>query len=290
MFLPLAALVLLVAGGIVHVLERVPAAVRPRIATGATAIVALLFMGLTAQRNTEYASAISIWQTVVERWPTGRAHYNLGVELKAAGRRAEAIAAFERALRDTPDAHYALGFERQVDQRYDEAAEHYRTYIQLRPMDANVVRAYHQLGRTLQAQGRHEEALAAFGDVLKRKAGDIDGLAGTADTLMALKRWPEAITAYQQYLAVNPGNSMARFNMGLALSEVNRHEDAAAAFSAVISREPSNVAAHINLANALGSMGRYGDAVQAFRRAAELETDPAAREEILAVVRDLIGH
>jgi tetratricopeptide (TPR) repeat protein len=290
MFLPLAALLVLGCVGAARLLARAAAARQPRVGLAAAAAVAVLFVALTAQRNTEYATAISIWQTVVDRWETGRAHYNLGIELRAAGRRADAIAAFERALADTPDAHYALGFERQNDQRFDEAAEHYRTYIRLRPMDANVVRAYHQLGRTLLAQGRHEEALTAFRDVLARKPGDVDGLAGSADTLLALKRWPEAISAYQQYLAVNPGNAMARFNLGLALFEGNRYEEAASAFMAVISREPSNVAAHVNLANTFGSMGRYGEAVQAFRRAAELETDPEAKENILAVVRDLIGH
>lgn len=290
MFLPLAALLVLACVGAVRLLARAPAARQPRVGIAVASAAAALFVALSAYRNTEYANPISIWQTVIDRWQNGRAHYNRGIALRAAGRRAEAIAAFERALDDTPDAHYALGFERQADERYDEAAGHYREYIRLKPMDANVIRAYHQLGRAMLAQGKHEDALAAFRDLLARNPGNTDGLAGAADTLVNMKRWPEAIAAYEEYLARVPGDWKARFNLGLALAETNRHQEAAAAFNAVIASDPTNVAAYFNLGNALGSMGRFGDAVRAFQRAAELEPDPVAKENILALVRELIGH
>lgn len=290
MFLPLAVLVVSVVAIAARQFERLAPEARSRAARATVAMLALVLGALTVQRNTEYTTGPAIWQTVIDRWDHGRAHYNLGVELRRAGRRAEAIAAYERAAADTPEAHYALGFERQEDQQYDRAAEHYRTYIRLRPMDANVLRAYHQLGRTLMAQEKHEEALAAFQEVLTRAPGNLDALSGTADTLLALKRWPDAIAAYERYLAANPENIGARFNLGLALFEVDQFERSAAAFQAVIARDPSNVGAYVNLANAVGSMGRYSDAVRALQRAAELEKDPAMRDAILASVRQILGH
>ncbi len=290
MFLPLAVLVVTIVAAATWALQRAAAQRASRIGPGAVAVAAVVLGGLTLQRNTEYATGTTIWQTVIDRREHGRAHYNLGIELRRIGRRADAIAAFERSVVDTPEAHYALGFERQADQQYDRAAEHYRSYIRLRPMDANVLRAYHQLGRTLMSQERFDDALAAFREVLARQPDNLDALGGTADSLLALQRWPEAITTYERYLTLNPGNTAARFNLGLALFEVDRFADSAAAFQAVLAQDPSNVGAYVNLANAVGSMGRYGDAVRALQRAAELERDPAAREAILASVRLILGH
>src|SRR4030095_9419283 len=59
--------------------------------TAAVVVVALLSIA-TIQRNAEYRSGLTLWQTVLDRWPThARAHRNLAAELQLANRRAEEI-------------------------------------------------------------------------------------------------------------------------------------------------------------------------------------------------------
>jgi tetratricopeptide (TPR) repeat protein len=252
-----------------------------------SAIVVLC--GLTIGRNREYRTGLGIWQTVVERRPQGRAHYNLGLELKKVGRRADAIREYQVAAPTHPEALYALGFELDADGQHAAAVDQYRTFIARKPLDVNVPRAYHQVGRAMMTLGRYDDAMVAFREVLARKAGDADALAGLADSLLAAERWSDAVTAYTQFLSRNPNDSNARLNMGLALVRLDRDPEARDAFAAVVQQQPDNVAAHVNLAFALANTGRLGDAGREFRRAAELETDPAARADIEGAIRQLLG-
>ena len=101
-----------------------------------------MLAGFTLQRNSEDRSRTGIWQTVLDRRPNGRAHYNLAIELKEEGNRAEAMRHYQLALTDEPAAHYAVGFELDADGRRQEAIQHYREFIRLRPDDIDVIRAY----------------------------------------------------------------------------------------------------------------------------------------------------
>jgi len=52
----------------------------------------LILSAATIQRNAEYLSGLTLWQTVLDRWPPhARAHRNMAAELKLAGIRDEEI-------------------------------------------------------------------------------------------------------------------------------------------------------------------------------------------------------
>ena len=162
-------------------------------------------------------------------------------------------------------------------------------FIRLKPEDVTVPLAYHQIGRALLAQGKSEEALAAFRESLARDPRDQGSLAGVADTLAALDRLSDAVTAYQQYLRAYPNSPVAMMNLGLTLVKLDRDAEARELFARVVQMKPDDVGAHVNLAYALANTGRYGDSVKEFRRAAELEEDPAIRAEIEAAISQLLG-
>lgn len=263
---------------------------RTTLARGSLAAIGVVLALLTVGRNREFATPVTIWQTVVERWPNGRGFYNLGVALAASGQQEPAVRAYERALPGSADAQYALGFQLQQEGKYDEALQHYREFIRLRPEDANVPRAYHQIGRTLLAQGKRDDALEAFREVLARKPADPDALAGIADTLLAQEKLSEAVAAYQAYLRVRPNTTDAMMNLGIALVKLDRDGEAREVFRAVTELQPTDVGARVNYAYALANTGRYGDSVREFRKAAEMEKDPKARAEIEAAIAELLGN
>ena len=102
MYLPSMAIIL---GGVLLCVG----ASRRRIGISAVAIAALVLCTLTWQRTQEYASRTTIWQTVVDRWPHGRARRNLAAMLYEAGRRDEAIDQLRTATSDNPEAYFDLG-------------------------------------------------------------------------------------------------------------------------------------------------------------------------------------
>ncbi len=290
MYAPLVAVLALTLVAAMRLLQTLsgPASRRP-VALSATVVVCVAFATLTVVRNNEYASGVSIWQTVVDRAPTGRARYHLGLALKAAGRNEEAVAQYRLALDTSPDAHYALAFEFAADGRHSDAVEYYRNFLRLKPMDGNVPRAYHNLGRSLMAVGRNEDAIAAFRETLARKPADKDATAGLADALFAVRRWAESVAAYSDYLRIAPGDPAALFGMGLALTNSSRYPEAVEAFAAVVNQQPANVAAHVNLASALANTGRIEEAVREFRRAVELEPDPASKQGLEQAIAELLN-
>lgn len=290
MYLPLVvvlAVLLVAAMRLLHTV-REPGA-RRTVAMGVAGVVCVVLASLTVMRNSEYATGVGIWQSVVDRRPTGRAHYYLGLELKAAGRRSDALEQYRLALNTSPDAHYAMGFEMAADGRHPDAAAYYREFIRLKPLDGNVPRAYYNLGRSLMALGRPEEAVAAFRETLARRAAEKEATAGLADALFAMGRLDEAATTYSTYLQLAPGDPSALFAMGLTLARLGRNDEARTAFTSVIAQQPTNVAAHVNLASALANTGRNDEAVREFRRAVELEPDPESKRGLEQAIAELTG-
>ena len=290
MYLPLVAVLAVLVLGAWRVLRtRMPAVAASPTPKVAVALLCTVLAGLTLARNREYNDPLGLWASVVERWPNGRAHYNYGIVLKAAGRRAEAIAQYELAVKTTPDAEYALGFEQQADGKYLEALNHYQAFVAAKPLDVNVPRAYHQMGRALLSLGRQNQAVMAFREALSRNRTDVDSLGGLGDTLMAQREFGQVVPVWQQYIALKPDNLTAHLNLGLALVELNRDAEARDIFARAVALDPRSVPARVNHGYALANTGDFGTAVREFRQAAALETDPAGRAEIEGAIATLLG-
>ncbi len=83
-----------------------------RAATISIAVLAVLLSVATIQRNAEYLSGLTLWQSVLDRWPPhARAHRNLAAELKLAGRPDEEIVHLRAAVQDLPEIRNVLGLE-----------------------------------------------------------------------------------------------------------------------------------------------------------------------------------
>jgi tetratricopeptide (TPR) repeat protein len=273
MYLPLIAAVAFVVLGAFRLLDRAEgklAASRTMTMALSLLTAAALLMGLTIRRNAEYATEARLWQTVVDRRPHGRAHYSLALELRQLGRRDEAIAHFQAALADTPEANYALGLELDAEGRHEEAVEHYRAFLAAKPDDVNAPSARVMLGRSLSAAGRFELARQEFSAALEMRPTNTDARTGLADAWFREGRYDEAIAAYQELLTQGPGTARTYTSLGIALVGRNREADAVTAFERAVELAPADPALRSNLGNSLASLGRLDEAAAQYRQAIKL--------------------
>lgn len=278
MYLPLAAMTVLGAIALTSMARR-----RAAVALIALAIV---FGGLTIQRNTEYRDHLTLWQLSLERYPHGRLHYSLALALKAAGRPEEGFAELRTAAATFAEADYALGFEFMERGRYGEAITYLRHYVEVKPDDVNVLRAYNLLGKCYLLQNQPAAAAEAFGETLKRQPGNIDALGGSGDAFTRLQRWDEAIVVYRQFLEKRVDRAAA-FNLGMALAARNRSAEAIAVFEKVVEMAPGDPAAHAHLADLFLNVGNVERAIQEYERVAELDGDPDVRRDLQRLTAEL---
>ena len=233
----------------------------------------------------------------------------LGRAEAALGRFEAAYDAFRQALRTDPrhvDALYYLGITAGVLA----GAEHERLFT-LAPGSA---RAHQLLAQSYQAQGRPDDARAAYEAALEADPRSVELLVALGDLMRSQLRLEEAVAYYtraaalapkrydvlyglgvahafrreygpaierlRQALAVRPEAASARFNLARALLMSGQAGPAAAELEAVTATEPRMREAFYMLGRAYQALGRADDAARAFARARELASQgvPAGEE------------
>lgn len=144
----------------------------------------VLLAGLTIRQIGFWSDSETLWSRTAEAYPEAIvAHNNLGRALTADGRRAEAIASFQRAV----------------------------------AVDPGYAHAQYNLGAVLMQENRLEEAEQAFRASLQSEPSFAQGWSDLGNCLLRQRRIEEAIAAYDQALEVDPGFEDARHNRQLAM-------------------------------------------------------------------------
>ena len=220
---------------------------------GAVAIAALLSIA-TIQRNAEYRSGLTLWQTVLDRWPPhARAHRNLAAELKLANRRDEEIEHLRAAVKDLPELRNVLGLELLALGRYMEAADELRIYLRDRPRDAD---AWSNLGNALDALGRKDEALDAFTRAVAVNPDNGFSQRNLALQYLQANDFDNAVTHAREGVRLTPGDPEAHNLLGLALIGQQKVDDAIAEFRTSLRLRPTNNDATGYLERTLKAIGR----------------------------------
>lgn len=197
MYLPLMAIVMLVVLAAHALLRRMQPsrnarttrAERPAIvlipAVVLVVVCGLMISGITL-RNREYSSTLTMAQTIVERWPSGRGHFLLASELLVAGRHDEAMTHLRESSKDFPGALYQLGSELVAAGDLDSGVTALQGFITAQPDSAFVIPARETLSRVYLNQNKldlaaeqlrlllvrvpnHAAARRLMGDISQRK-------------------------------------------------------------------------------------------------------------------------
>ncbi len=287
--------------------------------------VALLFTGLTVARNHDYRDPLVIWTDTVAKCPqSGRAHINLGVELRKSGRPQEALAHFARAIglhgESVISGHYHSGATLLELGRVPEAIGHLATAVQLAPahVDARFTLAnalvtdgrpaealphYRQviaimpaadahtnLGVALARLGRDEEALAQFAQALQLEPALPNTHAQYARVLTRAGRHAEAVTQYAETLRLVPQQAEVRNDFGVLLARLGRLPEATAQLREAVRLKPDYADALANLGNVLLLQDQVSEAISQYEQALRLNPGDRRTQENLQIAREQLRN
>lgn len=245
-----------------------------------------------------------------------RKHFERGVQLQSAGDWAEALSAYEQALKIEPelqDAVVGIARVRELRGQWSYATDAWGRVLELDPEHAEAATAraeclrqagcYHRAlpaydqallldpralfalagkGECLRMLGRPEDALQWFEQATALDADHTFAVRGKAAALNALGRFDEAIPLWEQSAALDPDSAFASQGLNEAREGITR-EDSEITAPNRSSLSPERLAARIDRdwGRALAADGRWSEAAAAFERS--LEKVPYASE----VLRDL---
>jgi protein O-mannosyl-transferase len=266
MYLPLAAVIVLVVVGLYELLGR-----------RGLAILLVVALGLgfrTIRRNEDYRSELAIWSnTVAQRPDNARARSNLGMALVMAGRLPEAMAQCEPALRanpNNPEAQYDVGFILQRMGRTQEAIGYYEQALRLKPGLAD---AHYNLGVALEKQGRDPEAIEHYEQALQSYPDYTEACVNLGNVFLRRNDVPAARGEYEQALRIDPNYAEAHSNLGAIFQRMGKLPEAVAQYEEAVRLKPDYVEAHFNLGLALEKMGRTLEATEQYGQTLKLRPD-----------------
>jgi tetratricopeptide (TPR) repeat protein len=278
MYLPLAAIIAAIVVGMWHVLGRCSVIV--------FVAIAIAFGALTARRNIDYRSAISIWQDNIAKRPDSpRPYGELASALSNAGRIPEALAAYETAVRllpNYPKVRHNYGVALAATGRLDEAATQFELALAQLPTLAD---AHYELGNVRHEQGRNVEALGCYEAAMRLRPDFALAHNNAANILTIFDRTDEALAHYASAVRADRNLPDAQYNWANSLAHIGRFAEAVPHYEAALQLAPALVSAHENLGIALFNLGRYADAVRELEIAQSLAPDSESIRANLATAR-----
>lgn len=172
--------------------------------------------------------------------------------------------------------------------RWDEAETELRQALSLNPFQAEW---HFNLGLTLEAAGRHDDAAGAFERCFDLKKGDADPDANSA-LLVALNliradRPEQSLAWLDRAAEIDPGNVGVLVQRIEALGDLGRHEEAEEAFYLGQQIDPEHADLYASIARVLSARGDHERSVWCLREAARLDPDlPRVRSRLARAFAD----
>jgi tetratricopeptide (TPR) repeat protein len=273
MYLPLVALIALAVVGATKLWGRILPSRRIG-SLSATLIVLIVAVPLAAgtfARNREYASALTMAETVLARWPGPNAHQLVGAELAAVGRHEEAIVHLREAVRGYPPARYFLGSQLLIVGKTDEAIEQLQAFIREEPNVLAARNAHGLLANALADQQKFNDAIPHYRGYLEAHPNDANAWSSLGVALVSTGHNADAVTAFRNAVATGPGNVRFRDNLARALMDTGNLTEAADLARETATMDPRNPAPHDIIGRVLAAQGRFDDARKSFERALALD-------------------
>jgi protein O-mannosyl-transferase len=246
-----------------------------------TVLVSLGF--LTWRQTAEYHNLFALYTATLKKNPgCWMAHYNLGIVLSEQGEADQAIDHYRLAVALRPDyaeAHYNLGRLLVEHGQLADAIAHYERAAAIDPADAET---QNNLGVTFFGIGRIDDAIAHYQKALDIRPQYAEASCNLANALIAKDDLDGAIGRYKACLAAIPDQEEAQYNLASALLRQGRIEEAIVEYQKVLQIHPESADGHANLGIAWLAKGRAGDAIAEYTKALQIAPENLAALSNLA--------
>ena len=217
-------------------------------------------------------AAITGWNRLLANHPNeARIHYNLGTALTQAGRPAEAVPEFEKALELKypmfSTVYLSLGRALLLAEQTDGAIDAFEKGLEF---DSDSADLHSHLGLALANKHRNDEAKSEFARSLEINPSNANAHFALG---IALRGWGDgegAIKEFRETLRLDSKNELAHVNLATALRQKGDLEGAIGEYRAAVQLIPSDENAHVNLGLALGAKGDWEGAISEEREALHL--------------------
>jgi len=252
--------------------------------SGALCGILLVSLGfLTWRQTAEYRNLFALYSATLQKNPgCWMAHYNLGIVLREQGETDQAIDHYRQAVALRPDyaeAHYNLGRLLVEQGQLNDAIAHYERAAAINPADAE---AQNNLGVTLFGIGRTDDAIAHYQKALEIRPHYAETSCNLANALIAKDDFDGAIARYKACLAAIPDQEEAQYNLASALLRKGRTDEAIVEYQKVLQMQPESADAHANLGIAWLAKGRARDAIAEYTKAVQISPENLAALSNLA--------
>ena len=220
----------------------------------------------------EYARALTEIDVLMPRFPTSFAVLSLAVLVTA---RLQGPAAAEKyahqAVMHHPHmaaAHFNLGITLRAQGKIDEALIAYGKAVEL---NAKLDVAHYHRGLMLEQKGDVNGAINAFDRVIQLDPDHADAHFHRGSCLTLKGEHKAAIEAYSEVVRLRPNAAEAHNNRGVVYLSLMELDAAVAALENAIRLKPDFAAAYDNLGTVLAGKECFPDAVRAFDKATALD-------------------
>ncbi len=286
MYLPLAAIVVLVVLGLVECIKRLP--LRSAAASGkwsifhkrlfllSTLALFVVCVWTTYARNAVYESELTFWQDVIQKRPdNSRGFSNLGIIYAKNKQPESAKISFLQAIElssANADAHSELGFLYADQGTLNEAMHSYNRALTINPrMTKTLVRR----GLLLSRLKRWDEAIEDLQIAIKVDPSMPGPYFELGNIYLASKQFGEAIENYRAAIGVDPSFYIAYHNLGSALARQGEYREAIDSIEKAEEFEPLNADAYSNLGFCYNSLNEYRQAIAAYQHCVALQPNDA---------------
>jgi tetratricopeptide (TPR) repeat protein len=204
-----------------------------------------------------------------------KAHFNLGIALKATGFVDKAIKEFKETLRIDPEHHLAhnnLGTALYDKGLLDEAIQEYRKAINTHPEHSM---AYSNLGRALYKKGLLGEAIKEWCKAIEIYPDNAEAHNNLGVAFEIKGLIDEAIKEYKEAIRINHEFAEAHDNLGVAYKDKGLLNEAINEWREAIRINPEYAESHNNLGAALYAKGFLDEAIIEWEIVIRIDPDHA---------------
>ena len=180
---------------------------------------------------------------------------------------------------DVPVSHQSLGKALSSQGKYEEAIVHFAEVVRINPRSSG---AHYNWGNTLGLLGRYDEAIAHYAEAVRLEPDLAEAHGNWGNALVLQGKYEEAQRHFLEALRLKPDDAETRIFQGNLLVLQGRIEEAITRYLEAVKIEPHNAEGHYYLGGALARQRGFAAATAQLRLALEFKPDYAAAANDLA--------